>query len=70
MTSEERLRILGPQVVAQIHRRVAQAPPPSVEFVEWLRRFSAPAVANVIAEERQARETQAAPQIPVHSTAA
>ena len=65
MTSEERLRILGPAVVAQIHRRVALAPPPPPDFVEWLRRFSAPVVAKVIADEQQrTRSAEAAPQQP------
>lgn len=39
MTREERLAILGPDVVAAIHARVKQAPEPSDELVERLRRI-------------------------------
>lgn len=39
MTREERHAILGPQVVAQIHARVKEAPEPSDELVEELRRI-------------------------------
>jgi hypothetical protein len=39
MTREERLAILGPEVVAAIHARVALAPEPSDELVETLRRI-------------------------------
>lgn len=39
MTREERLAILGPDVVAAIRKRVAQAPDPSPELVEELRRI-------------------------------
>lgn len=39
MTREERLAILGPEVVAAIHARVKEAPEPSDELVERLRRI-------------------------------
>ncbi|MEU9264564.1 hypothetical protein AB0E04_03795 [Streptomyces sp. NPDC048251] len=39
MTREERLAILGPATVAQIHARVKEAPEPSDELVEELRRI-------------------------------
>ncbi|MEU6244813.1 hypothetical protein [Streptomyces sp. NPDC047024] len=39
MTREERLAILGPDVVAAIHARVDEAPEPSDELVEELRRI-------------------------------
>ncbi|WP_020116758.1 hypothetical protein [Streptomyces canus] len=39
MTREERLAILGPETVAEIHARVKAAPEPSDELVEELRRI-------------------------------
>jgi hypothetical protein len=39
MTDEERLAILGPEVIASIHARVKEAPEPSDELVERLRRI-------------------------------
>jgi len=39
MTREERLAILGPATVAQIHARVKEAPEPTDELVEELRRI-------------------------------
>jgi hypothetical protein len=39
MTREERLAILGPEVVAAIKARVALAPEPTDELVEELRRI-------------------------------
>lgn len=39
MTREERLAILGPATVARIHARVKEAPEPSDELVEKLRRI-------------------------------
>lgn len=39
MTREERLAILGPETVAKIHARVKEAPEPSDELVEKLRRI-------------------------------
>ncbi|MFJ3173755.1 hypothetical protein ACIPJK_23650 [Streptomyces roseus] len=37
MTRAERLALLGPDVVAHIHREVAAAPPPSPELIAALR---------------------------------
>ncbi|GGV45535.1 hypothetical protein [Streptomyces spectabilis] len=54
MTPEERRRILGDDCIAHIHARVAQAPEPSPELIDWLRRILAPAVDRVLA--RKARE--------------
>ncbi|MFF7142338.1 hypothetical protein ACFZB5_13955 [Streptomyces nodosus] len=39
MTSEERLAILGPATIAQIRARVEEAPEPTDEVVERLRRI-------------------------------
>lgn len=39
MTREERLAILGPEIVAHIHKVVEVSPPPSPELVEELRRI-------------------------------
>jgi hypothetical protein len=39
MTREERHALLGPDVLAEIRERVAQAPEPSDEVVEKLRRI-------------------------------
>ncbi|NEB92383.1 hypothetical protein [Streptomyces bauhiniae] len=39
MTREERLAILGPVTVAAIHARVAEAPEPSDDVVDALRRI-------------------------------
>ncbi|MGW3144899.1 hypothetical protein ACWDG1_09495 [Streptomyces sp. NPDC001177] len=39
MTREERHALLGPEVIAHIHARVAKAPEPSDEVVEKLRRI-------------------------------
>ncbi|MFF9264067.1 MULTISPECIES: hypothetical protein [Streptomyces] len=39
MTREERLAILGPEAVAAIHARVREAPEPSDEVVQTLRRI-------------------------------
>lgn len=41
MTREERLAILGPDIVASIRARVKEAPEPSPEVVEKLRRIMA-----------------------------
>jgi hypothetical protein len=43
MTREERLRILGPKTVAEIHRRVEAVPPPAPEHIELLRQMHAAA---------------------------
>lgn len=37
MTRAERLALLGPAVIAQIHERVAAAPPPDAELIAALR---------------------------------
>ena len=55
MKPEERLRILGAECVAGIHRRMATVPPPSPEIVEILRQLFAPAVAKLQAEAKEAR---------------
>ncbi|MGW6924465.1 hypothetical protein ACWGA9_24790 [Streptomyces sp. NPDC054950] len=39
MTREERLAILGPDTVAAIHAQVKEAPDPTPELVEELRRI-------------------------------
>jgi hypothetical protein len=39
MTREQRRALLGDDVIAEIHARVAQAPDPSPELVEDLRRI-------------------------------
>ena len=39
MTRAERLAILGPEAVAHIHARAKQAPEPSDELVDKLRRI-------------------------------
>ncbi|MFJ2737681.1 hypothetical protein [Streptomyces sp. NPDC087317] len=39
MTREERRAILGDAVIAHVHERVAQAPEPTDELVEELRRI-------------------------------
>ena len=39
MTREQRLAILGPETVAAIHARVKEAPEPTDELVEELRRI-------------------------------
>lgn len=39
MTREERRALLGDDAIAQIHARVAEAPEPSDELVEELRRI-------------------------------
>jgi hypothetical protein len=39
MTREERLALLGPEIVAHIHEVVDASPPPSPELVEELRRI-------------------------------
>ncbi|MEX3206021.1 hypothetical protein [Streptomyces acidiscabies] len=39
MTREERLAILGPEIVKHIHERVDEAPDPSPEVVSKLRRI-------------------------------
>lgn len=68
MSPAERLRLLGPKVVAEIHHRVAQAPPPPPEIVEELRRMFAPQVAQLLTQ--RAAEAQDQPQFAKRPTAA
>lgn len=58
MTSEERLRILGPATVAEIHARVSLAPPAPPETIEAIRSVLAPAMQRVLSR----RATECAPQ--------
>ncbi len=53
MTREERLRLLGPECVAEIHHMVAEVPPPTPQIVELIRQIFAPAVKQ-IADEKAA----------------
>lgn len=46
MSPERRLEILGAECMAEINRIADQAPPPSPEVVEEIRRIFAPAVAR------------------------
>ncbi|MFJ9029755.1 hypothetical protein ACIRQP_14725 [Streptomyces sp. NPDC102274] len=39
MTREERQRLLGDDVIAQIHARVAEAPAPTADVIADLRRI-------------------------------
>lgn len=41
MTRDERLRILGPKTLAEIHRRIGAVPPPAPEHIELLRQMRA-----------------------------
>jgi hypothetical protein len=58
MDREERRRILGDEVIAHIHARVAEAPEPSPEVVEELRRIFAPVVRRLVAAEQAVRANQ------------
>ncbi|MFG3051799.1 hypothetical protein ACGFZP_12740 [Kitasatospora sp. NPDC048239] len=58
MTPADHLRLLGPQLLAEIRRRAAAAPPPSAEVVAELRPILAPAMARVNAD-LSARSTEA-----------
>ncbi len=55
MNREERFRILGAETIAEIHRLVAAAPPPSPELLAELRPILAPALARVRVERATAR---------------
>lgn len=44
MTRAQRLAILGERTVAEIHQRVAKAPPPPADLLEELRPILAPAL--------------------------
>jgi hypothetical protein len=56
MTREQRRALLGDTVIAQIHERVAQAPPPPPEVIDRLRRILAPAAARVASQKASAAE--------------
>jgi hypothetical protein len=64
MTPQERLRILGPDCVAEMRRQAAAALPPSRELVADLRRLFAPVVAELASpapqDRRQAEHSHAA----------
>jgi hypothetical protein len=60
VTSEEHLRLLGPDVVAEIHRTVDQAPPLPPETIETLRAVFAPAMER--SRARRAAEQYTADQ--------
>jgi hypothetical protein len=47
--------VLGPDVMADIHRQAAEAPVPSPEVVERVRRAFAPTVARLAAERAPKR---------------
>ncbi|MET7714425.1 hypothetical protein [Streptomyces sp. NPDC005407] len=51
MDAAERRRLLGDEVIADIHRQVAEAPDPPPELIEELRR--------IFARARQARKDDA-----------
>jgi hypothetical protein len=57
MTRAERLAILGAATVAEIHQRVAKAPPPSPQLVDDLRLIFAPALRE-LRQERAAEPTR------------
>ncbi|MCR8946589.1 hypothetical protein NW249_31290 [Streptomyces sp. OUCMDZ-4982] len=60
MTREERLRLLGESVVAQIHERVAEAPTAPDELIDSIRRvLTHPALHMVKAPEASTRRTAA-----------
>jgi len=49
------MALLGPAAMADIDRQVAQAPDPSPELVERVRRILAPTVQRLLAEEAASR---------------
>lgn len=53
MTPEEHLRILGPELLAEIRCRAAAAPPPTRELIDELRPILAPAMQRVKAKKAQ-----------------
>lgn len=57
MSPERRLEVLGAACVAEIHRLVAQAPPPSPELVEEIRHLFAPAVQRITLRQTAERRT-------------
>ncbi|OKI16530.1 hypothetical protein [Streptomyces sp. CB03911] len=58
MTPEEHLRILGPELLAEIHRRVDLAPPPSPELIDELRTILAPAMRRTRARRATAHHSE------------
>jgi hypothetical protein len=61
MTPEEHLRILGADVVAEIHRIVDQAPPAPPETIDALRPVLAPAMERYRARRAAEHRPQALP---------
>jgi hypothetical protein len=59
VTPADHLRLLGPELLAEIRRRAAAAPPPSPELIAELRPILAPAMQRVKAR-RAAEEVAAA----------
>lgn len=56
MKAAERRRLLGDDVIADIHRQVAEAPEPTPELIDHLRRIlTRPAARSQQADERQTR---------------
>lgn len=54
MRAAERRRLLGDAVIADIHRQVAEAPAPTPELIDHLRRIlTRPAARTRQADERQ-----------------
>lgn len=60
MTRAERLAILGPTAVAEIHRLVDAAPPPSPELLAELHPVLAPALARIRAARAEEQQPLAA----------
>ena len=60
MTRAERLALLGPEVIALIHARVAAAPEPSDEVVERLRLIMTRPAGEIPAEPAPAAAADAA----------
>lgn len=60
VSPEARLRILGPEAVAEIHRYVATVPPPDAETVEEIRQIFAPAVQRLALKRAAAQHRTAA----------
>lgn len=56
MTREERHALLGPDILAEIRERVAQAPEPSDEVVEKLRRIMTRPT-NLVPQDASLRDT-------------
>ena len=54
MTRDERLAILGPQTIANIHRDLESAPPPDQQLIELLRRIFSPTGTTVVPQKQAA----------------